>query len=74
MGFCQQLEENNIDPDQFIAYLQECLAEYRQLQELNRALQSYRENLDREHMLDMMEKFVTKLERERLQQKIRNFT
>jgi hypothetical protein len=67
--FCEKLKRENIDPDEFIAYLRQSLAQDRTLEELSREVVSYKDHLERKHLLDMMELFLTKLERERIRQK-----
>jgi hypothetical protein len=84
--FCDLLKKNNIDPDKFIAYMNECIAESRQMEEIcarltpylsdadRESLQAYLTHVERTYLLDMMEKFVTRLERERIQENIRDLT
>lgn len=70
MDFCEELKANGIDPDKFIAHQNEFIIYYRRHQESNRKVISYREYLEKDQLITMIEKFINKLERERLHEKI----
>jgi hypothetical protein len=73
-GFCEQLEANNIDPDKFIDRLKHWISEDRNREELLMKFPEYRQHMEEDYLLDMLEKFLTKVERERIQKKIRDFS
>lgn len=70
MDFCEELKANNIDPDKFIALQNEFIAFCRKSIDSFDRSESYREYLERDQILTMIEKFINRLERERLQEKI----
>jgi hypothetical protein len=74
MDFCDELKASNIDPDKFIALQNEFIVYCRKEQESNGDAISYRDFLERDQLLTMLEKFIIRLERERLQQKIREMS
>lgn len=74
MDFCEELRANNIDPDKFIALQHEFIAHYRRQKLNTNSDLSYRESLEIDQVLTMTEKFINRLEREGIQQKIRELS
>lgn len=74
MGFCEELTANNIDPAKYIALQNEFIAYCRQALETNSKQVSYREYLERDQLLMKLEKFINRLERELLQEKIKEMS
>jgi transcriptional regulator with XRE-family HTH domain len=69
MSFCEMLEANHIDADKFIAFQNEFIAHCRHTADAGTDTEGYRGYLEKDQALTMIEKFVNRLERERLQQK-----
>lgn len=74
MVFFEELRANNIDPVKFIEMQNEFISYSRKQLAADSKSISYREHLERDQILTMAEKFINRLERELLQERIRNMT
>lgn len=73
MGLLEELAANNIDPDKFIALQHEFII-YCRSREDSKEAENYRDYLDRDQFLTMVEKFINKLDRDRLREKMEIMT
>ena len=70
MGFTEELRNNQIDPDKFVAFQSAYIRHSREQLDSMKDKLTYREYLEQDQFLTMMEKFITRMERERLQERM----
>jgi hypothetical protein len=67
----KMLEQFGVDPDKFLEHMQGSITQSHTFEELKGILSTYRDHADHENFLLALEAFLNRLERERLDQKIR---
>lgn len=70
MGLTEELRTNQVDPDKFVTFQNEFIRHSREQLELTKDKFTYREYLERDQFLTVMEKLVIRIERERLQERM----
>lgn len=74
MRLLEELKAEGIDPDKYIALQNEFILYCHRLDELNSMLTGYREFIEKDQFLTKVERLINRLERERLQEKIRDIS
>lgn len=74
MSFLEGLKANNIDPDKYLALQNEFIIYCRKNLERDLDSGKLKDYLEKDQFLNLVEKFNSKLERERIQEKMREIT